>query len=124
MSEAFPKFVPNFEAVIEFHKANLEALVQVQSVLAKGVQEISKELIAQTQAQLEALAYTGKSALAAKTLQEVVELNVDGAKTGYEKIVNGTTRLSELGVQVANDAFAPIKARAAAAAETLKVHAA
>ena len=119
MTDLFTKFAPNFDAVVEFHKANFDALVQAQTAFAKGLQEISKELVAQAQSHLEAAALAGKSALAAKSLKDVVELNVDGAKTSYEKLVAGTTKLGELSVQVSNDAFAPIKARAAVATEAL-----
>jgi len=119
MTEYFTKFVPSFDLIVEFHKANLDAFVQAQTAFFKGSQEISKELVAQTQANIEALVVASKTAFGAKTLQEVVELNVDGAKTHYEKLVAGSTKLGELGVQVANDAFAPIKARATAVSETL-----
>jgi phasin family protein len=118
MTDAFAKYVPSFDAIVEFHKANFDALVQSQTVIAKGFQEISKELVAQAQAHLEAAVATGKSAFAAKTFKDVIELNVDGAKVSYEKLVAGTTKLGELGVQVSNEAFAPIKARATVATET------
>ena len=119
MTDAFAKFVPSFDAVVEFHKANFEAFVQAQTAFAKGVQEISKEMVAQAQAHLEAAVATGKSAFAAKTFKDVVEVNVDGAKISYEKFVAGTTKLSELGVQISSEAFAPIKARATVATEAL-----
>jgi phasin family protein len=119
MSDTFTRFVPSLETVTEFHKANFEAMVHAQTTLVKGLQEISKELVAQTQSHLEALALTGKSALAAKTIQDVVEVNVSGAKTSYEKLVAGTTKLGELGVQITTEAFAPIKARATATTEVL-----
>ncbi len=64
----FTKLVPSFDAIVEFHKGNLDAFIQAQTAFVKGSQEISKELVAQTQAHLERLATTGKSALAAKTL--------------------------------------------------------
>jgi phasin family protein len=119
MTDAYAKFVPSFDAVLEFHKANFDALVQAQTAFAKGFQELSKEFVALAQAHMESAAATGKSALAAKTFKDVVEVNVEGAKTSYEKLVAGTTKLSELSVQVSNDAMAPIKARATVATEVL-----
>jgi len=87
MTDAYAKFVPSFDAVLEFHKANFDALVQAQTAFAKGFQELSKEFVALAQAHMESAAATGKSALAAKTFKDVVELNVEGAKTSYEKLV-------------------------------------
>jgi len=119
MTDTFAKFLPNFEAIIDFHKANFEALVQVQTALIKGTQQISHEVIAQTQAQIDAASQVSKTALAAKSLQEVVQFQVGQAKSAYETLVAGSTKIGEISVQVANDAFAPIRARATHVSETL-----
>ena len=119
VSDLFTKFVPSMDAIVAFHRANLDAFIQSQHVLMNGLQELSKEMVAQTQTQLEAAATASKSALSARTLAEIVELNVDGAKVGYEKFVAGSSKLGQLSAQVTNDAFAPLKARATAATETL-----
>jgi phasin family protein len=118
MSDLFGKFVPSLDAIVAFHRANFDAMVQAQQVLINGLQEISKEFVAQTQTQIEAAAVAGKSALSAKSVAEVVELNVDGAKGSYEKFVAASSKLSQLSAQVTNDTFAPLKARATAATET------
>jgi phasin family protein len=119
MTDTFAKFLPNFEAILDFHKANFEALVQVQAALIKGTQQISHEVIAQTQAQIDAASQVSKTALAAKSLQDVVQFQVGQAKSAYETLVAGSTKIGELSVQVANDAFAPIRARATHVSETL-----
>jgi phasin family protein len=119
MTDVFAKFTPSFDAVVEVHKANFDAFVAAQTAFASGFQEISKEWVSQAQAHLEAAAAAGKSAFAAKTFKDVVEANVEGAKSSYEKLVAGSTKLTELSVQVSSEAFAPIKARATVAGEAL-----
>jgi len=49
--------------------------------------------------------------LRAKNLQDAVQLNVETAKANYEKLVATSTKLSELSVKVATEAFAPVTAR-------------
>lgn len=119
MTDPFSRFAPSLEAVAAFNQANFEAVVQAQTVFFQGIQKIAQEMIAQAQAQFQTATAVGTAALGAKTVQEAVERNVESAKASYEKLVAGSTKLGELGVQVANDAFAPIKARATAAAEIL-----
>jgi phasin family protein len=114
----FGHFLPNYDLVIAFYKGNFEAFVQTNTLLAKGAQEISKEFFAQAQAQLETAATVGQAALQAKSLQDAVQLNVSSAKAGYEKLVAGSTKLSELSVKVATEAFAPVAARLNLAVET------
>ena len=119
MSDSFSRFLPSLDAVTAFHKANFDAAVQAQTALLAGFQTFTQEVVAQVQSHVEAVTAVATQSLGAKTLQEVVERNVNSARTSYDKLVASSTKLSELGVQVANDAFAPIKARATVAAETL-----
>jgi len=107
----FTKFFPAYETVVAFHKGNFEALVQANTLLAKGAQEISKEFFAQTQAQLQSAATAGQAVLKAKNLQDAVTLNVETAKAGYETFVATSTKLGELSVKVATEALAPVTAR-------------
>ena len=117
-AQDFTKYFPSFDKVVAFHKANFDALVEANAVFVKGAQEISKEIFAQTQAQLESVAASSQAVLGAKDLKDVAQLNADNAKQGYEKLVASSTKISEMSVKVATEAFAPVTARLNAAAET------
>lgn len=117
-AQDFTKFFPNYEAVVAFHKGNFDAFVQANTLLAKGAQELSKEFFAQAQAHLQDAATAGQAVLKAKTVQDAVQLNVETAKAGYEKLVATSTKLGELSVKVATEAFAPVTARLNVAVET------
>jgi phasin family protein len=117
-AQDFTKFFPNYDKVVAFHKGNFDAFVQANTLLAKGAQEISKEFFAQTQAHLQSAATAGQAVFQAKNLQDAVQLNVDTAKAGYEKFVAASTKLGELSVKVATEAFAPVTARLNVAVET------
>jgi len=110
-AQDFTKYFPAYEQVVAFHKGNFEAFVQANTLLAKGAQEISKEFFAQAQSHLQDAATAGQAVLKAKNLQDAVQLNVDTAKAGYEKLVASSTKLGELSVKLATEAFAPVTAR-------------
>jgi len=117
-TQDFAKFFPAYEQVVAFHKGNFEPFVQANTLLAKGAQEISKEFFAQAQSHMQSAATAGQAAFTAKTLQDAVQLNVESAKAGYEKLVATSTKLGELSVKVATEAFAPVTARLNVAVET------
>ncbi len=124
-SPSFPKVTEmtatasfkGYEDVAAFNKANLDAIIQANTVFAKGFEELSKEVISLTQTSLENAATATKAIFAAKSLKDVVELNADFTKSNYEKLLANSTKISELSVKLATATLAPITARATAAVE-------
>ena len=100
-----------------FGKANFAAMIQANQILAKGFEELSKEMVSQTQLSLETAASAAKAMFSARSLKDVVELNADYTKSAFDKFVANSTRLSELGVKVTTDALAPVTARVHSAVE-------
>lgn len=113
---ATPTF-KGYDEIAAFGKANIDALIQANTVFTKGVEAISKEFIALTQSQLESAAAAAKAIFAAKTLKDVVELNAEFTKANFDKMVANSTKLGELGTKVATDTFAPISARVTSVVE-------
>ena len=106
-----------YEDFAAFGKANLEAFVQANTLFAKGIEELSKEVVSLAQSSLESSTAATKAIFAAKTLKDVIELQTDFAKTSFEKLVANSTKLGELTVKLATDSAAPIGARVTAASE-------
>lgn len=106
-----------YDEIAAFGKANIDALLQANSVFTKGVEELSKEFISLTQAQMESAAAAAKAMFAAKTLKDVVELNAEFTKSHFDTMMANSTKLGELGAKLATDSLAPIRARVTAAVE-------
>ncbi len=106
-----------YEELAAFSKANMEAFVQANTILVKGFEEFSKEIMALTKASMETATTTAKAVFAAKTIKDVVALQSDFTKTSFDKFVANSSKLSELGVKVASDAIAPVTARVNVAVE-------
>ncbi|WP_207478201.1 phasin family protein [Arenibaculum pallidiluteum] len=113
------KFFRSYEELASFGKQNVDAVIQSQAIVAKGVEEMSRALIAFGQASLEVGVATGKAMIGVKTVRELVDLQTGFAKSSFDSLVAEGTKLSEIGVKVANEALEPINARVNAAVEKL-----
>lgn len=100
-----------YEDFATFSKGNVEAVVASSTVATKGAEEISKAYAALIKSCFEKYVAAGKAMMTAKSLDEIVTLSNDFAKTSYETMLAETGKLQEMSVQVANEALAPISAR-------------
>ncbi len=108
-----------YEEMSKFSKENLDAYVAASTVLAKGFESVSKAWFAFAQESMENSAQAAKALMGAKTLREAVDLQTDLAKSNFDKFIAESTKLSEMSVKVANEAFEPINARVNVAVEKL-----
>jgi phasin family protein len=103
--------VKSAEEMQKLSKENFDACVQAATVMAKGFESLGRAWMSYTQEAMEQSATTAKAMLGVRTLREAVDLQTDFAKTSFDKFVSETTKLSEQGVKVANEASAPLTAR-------------
>jgi phasin family protein len=100
-------------------KGNLDAVVQSNTVIAKGLEEISREFMRYAQTSLESATSATKALFGARTLQDLIALNSDFARTSLDTFLANSTKLGDMGLKVANEAFEPISARVNVAIEKL-----
>lgn len=117
VDKASAQLLKGYEDYAAFSKANLDALVKSGSVFAKGAEDINKQLLAFARASFDQSVAAGRALLAAKSINEVVELQNSYAKQSLDSLVAETTKLQELSVKVANEAIAPLNARVNATVE-------
>ena len=98
---------------------NFEALVQSNSVFAKGFELIGKEVLAFAQRSVEENMAQARALFGAKDLQEILDLQNDFAKQRLEYTLAETAKLTELSTQVANEAIEPLQKRVDATVETV-----
>lgn len=103
--------VKGAEEMQKLSKENFDACVQAATVMAKGFETIGRAWMSYTQEAMEQSASTAKALLGVRTLREAVDLQTDFAKSSFDKFIAETTKLSEQGVKVANEASAPLTAR-------------
>jgi phasin family protein len=109
------------EEMQKLSKENFDACIQASTIVARGVQELSRAWTAYLQESLERSAAATKALMAARSLPEIVSLQSDWAKTSYDKFIAEATRLSEQAVKVTAEAMEPINTRLSVSAEKLKM---
>jgi phasin family protein len=116
VSPSGPQFPSlNYADFATFGRDNIEAAVKTNAALSAGMEAISQEVMVYARSALQTASETARSLLGAKTLEDVVKLQTDLAKRHFEGMVAGSVKLSELGVSLASEAFAPWEGRVEAA---------
>lgn len=100
-----------FDDVVAYNRSNMEAMMKFSTIWTKGVQDMSKELTDLANASMEQNVAATKQILDCKSVEDVVAVQADLAKTNYDKAVVEGRKLSEMGVKLAENAAAPITAR-------------
>ena len=100
-----------YDQMNTFGKENLEAVVASGSIVAKGVENLSKEVFALAQSSFENSMNVAKAFMGVKSLREAVDLQSDLSRTQFDRLMADSAKLAELSMKVANEAFQPIQAR-------------
>lgn len=108
-----------FDDLVALAKGNVDAIFASAAVFAQGTEQLSRAWFALQHGAAEQAAEATRSLFAAKTLREVVDLQSSYTKTAFDGFVAESSKLSELGLKVTNDAVAPIAARVNVAVEKL-----
>ncbi len=101
-----------------FGKGNVEAVVKSSTIVARGFEELSRQVMALAQSNMEHSVAAAKAALNCTTLKQIVDLQSDFAKTTFDKLVSEGNKISEMSYKMTNEAIEPLQARVTLAVET------
>jgi len=87
------------------------AFGEAQAVLARGFEEIAVEVGGMTRSGMAAAADAGIALLGVRTFSEAVEINASLARRGVDAMIEGSAKLSEIGVKAVSEASRPILSR-------------
>ena len=96
----------------DFSKLGQETLgvyLKAGGIFAKGAEDIGQAYFNYAKATAENSAEAAKAVLAAKTLNEVVDVQNGLAKETFDNFIVEGTKISELSLKVAHETFEPIK---------------
>ena len=89
----------------------VEAFVKAGEVLTKGAETLGKAYYDFAQASAEASVEATKAMMTAKTVKDFVDIQSTFARSSFDNFLAESTRLSEMSVKLANEAFDPLKAQ-------------
>lgn len=98
-------------------KDAFDALMRSGEILAKGAEALGKEYFAFAQKTAEAGNEAAKALMAAKSVTEFVQLQSDFIRINLDKSVGEGTKLSEMSLKIASEAFEPLQKQMTAAVE-------
>lgn len=108
-----------YDEVATLGQQNIDAYVESTTVFAKGVEAMSKELMNFAQTSLDTSVANAKALFGAKTLRELIDLQTDFSRSGFDSLVAESAKLTELSVTLANDTIEPLQVRLNANVEKL-----
>lgn len=109
------------EDATEFHKGNVEAIVESTKVAAKGAEEILRYSADYGRKTVEQATANAKTLAAAKSPTEVFKLQSDYAKLAFDDIVAESSKFAENYLKLLGAIAQPLSNRVAVAAEKMKV---
>lgn len=112
------KVVKTAEDFVAFGQGNMEAFVKSGQIWATGVQDLSKQVAATAQAQMQETMSVFKTMSTMKSLKDLFELQSAFAKAALEKSMAESGKLTNASLKLTEQALAPITARVTNAVET------
>ena len=104
----------------DFTKGNVEALVESGKVLAAGLQDMGKDVVAEGKTALETMTADVKELAAVKSPADFFKLQGEIVRRNFDAAVSTGSKRSETMVKLATEAFAPIQTRVSLAVEKVK----
>ena len=115
VSDQFTKVLgfngPQAEELTRRSSQNLQAVSQASTVLARGAQEVSREVIQLVQDRLEKNVEAMNRLASTRSVQDFVAVQSDLARDGLSQVIDTNKRIAELSVRVADAAARAIQAQ-------------
>ncbi|WP_454597494.1 phasin family protein [Qipengyuania sp. SM2507] len=103
--------------VTEFHKGNLEAIVESSKLLASGMQDMGRTYMEDARTAADTVTEDVKKMAAIKSPTELFQLQGEIARRNFDAAVAQTSKNTEAMMKLVTEAFAPLSNRASVAAE-------
>lgn len=108
-----------YDDFADLGQQNVEALVKSGTICAKGVESLGQEVMDFTRTSIEGNVSAAKALMGAKDFNEVVEMQSDLTKKNFDQAVAEYSKLTEMSIKLANEAFAPLQDRFQVAVEKM-----
>ncbi len=112
------KVMKTTEEFFAFGQGNFEAVVKAGQIWATGLQDLSKQMAADAQANLDETMAAFKAMSGVKTLKDAIDMQTGFARSTFEKSMTETGKLTDASLKLAEQAMAPITARVTTAMDT------
>lgn len=120
MKTAYDKGTEMTKDVTEFHKNNLEAMVESGKLFAAGMQDMGRTAMETVKSDAETVTDDVKKIAGVKNPTELFQLQGEIARRNLDTMVSRASKSAEAWMKLANEAFAPLSTRASVAMDRFK----
>ena len=106
------------EQIVSFGQGNMEAMMKSSHIFAAGMQDLTKQIAATTQASIDEAMGNFRAMAGARSIKDAMELQAALTRSAMEAAVRQTSQVAEASIKVAEQAMAPIAQRVTLAAGT------
>ena len=103
--------VKNIDELQQIGKDNMDAAMKSLGAVSKNVQAIAVEIADYSKKDFEQGTAATEKLIGAKSLEKAFEVQTDYAKSSYESFVAEATRLGELYLDLAKQAYQPFESQ-------------
>jgi hypothetical protein len=103
--------IRNFEDVQAFGRGNIDAVMTSTTALTRGMQNVAAEVANFSRRAFEHGADAMEKVLAARSFTKVFEIQQDYARSAFDAYLGEVTKLNEICLATAKEAFRPYEAR-------------
>lgn len=118
--DAVEKSLASLNEVNAHSKKNLEAVIASVTASTKGAEALGAQAMAYSKKAVEDQVAAAKSLSGAKSIQEVVELQTNYAKSAFEAYIAEFSKMSEIMSASVKESVKPLNERVTAAVERLQ----
>lgn len=106
---------PSFEEFQKFSKQQLEAVNAATATVTKSLQEIAAESSDYSKKAFAASSAVVEKLLGARSVESAIQIQSEFAKSAYEGFIAQASKINEIYVKLASEAFKPVETALATA---------
>jgi phasin family protein len=114
VKDGFEKAAKGYEQLVTFGKDTAEAVLKSANAAGKGIETFNGEVFAYTRKSVEESVSATKAILAAKSVDEAIQLQTEFGKNAFETYVDELAKFGDLALAFARESAEPLQARVSA----------